>query len=103
MTTSCEPALGTLPCALRIDHRREEEQSYDQTADCCGVVDDDWRGGDTLRGLRGGERSEGARRAGARAAAGAGAARARYERERARRRPAVGEVRDRKREAWPAW
>src|SRR5262249_38265818 len=68
MTTSCEPALGTLLCALRIDHRREEEQSDDQTADRCGVVDDDGRGGDTLRGLRGGERSEGARRAGARAA-----------------------------------
>src|SRR5262245_60456083 len=80
--------MSVVPDANGRDHRREEEQSDDQTADRCGVVDDDGRGGDTRRGLRGGERSEGARRAGARAAAGAGAARARPERERARRRPA---------------
>src|ERR1700730_16013722 len=65
--------MSVVPDANVRDHRREEEQSDDQTADRCGAVDDDGRGGDTRRGLRGGERSEGARRAGARAAAGAGA------------------------------
>jgi hypothetical protein len=56
--------MSVVPDANGRDHRREEEQSDDQTADRCGAVDDDGRGGDTRRGLRGGERSEGARRAG---------------------------------------
>src|SRR5262249_31590479 len=44
--------MSVVPDANGRDHRREEEQSDDQTADRCGVVDDDGRGGDTRRGLR---------------------------------------------------
>src|SRR5262244_3113193 len=44
--------MSVVPDANGRAHRREEEQSDDQTADRCGVVHDDGRGGDTRRGLR---------------------------------------------------